>query len=569
MSTASETAAPDEATASADATAPRAENKGPRWAVLVVAGLCALTLALRALIGLRSGVWRDEAQLLFIVDEPSWAAMLDFLRQHESHPPLFYAVMRVWLSITGGSDAAALALPIVLGGALVPALYVVGTRLLSWRAGLLAAAAAAVSPILAGVGAMARPYSLLPLLTLAGTYALVRAIQRGGRLRWAGYAAAMLALVYTHNWGWLVLAAHWVALALCLWRGVPRPRVAVLRGWAGAQAAVAIGYLAWLPSFRYQTAHAGYSPFHVFGRIDSPSDVATGLLVLAVMLLSATLLPFASSAIPAAAVGWALLVTVLAVVVGRRPRESRRRPPGARTAVTIIAATPLVAMGVAVLLSPRSDLLVPQCLAMLAPLLLLLVAGALARSYEMGQRRLATVAAAALLAGYAALLVPLYQDARSNARELAAAVAAQAAPSDLLVVTPWWLASPFNRYYSPPTEQLDFPALTRVGAIPYDDEIRRLRDPDTLVEAERRIEAGQGAGRRLWFVSATDATPCKDAPCQAKILASTNFSQVGDLRAGQLRAYVERLYGPPVRCETHAEAGARLESLTACLFQPS
>src|SRR3954467_11221049 len=31
----------------------------------------------------------------------------------------------------------------------------------SWRAGLLAAAAAAVSPILAGVGAMARPYSLL------------------------------------------------------------------------------------------------------------------------------------------------------------------------------------------------------------------------------------------------------------------------------------------------------------------------------------------------------------------------------------------------------------------------
>ncbi len=550
--------------------APCGEQGSPLGRSSWSAGLCVLTLALRALISLRSGVWRDEAQLLFIVGEPSWAAMLDFLRQHESHPPLFYAVMRVWCSITGGSDAAALALPIVLGGALVPALYVVGTRLLSWRAAACSRPRPRrVSPILAGVGATARPYSLLPLLTLAGTYALVRAIQWGGRLRWAGYAAAMLALVYTHNWGWLVLAAHWVALAVCLWRGVPRPRPAVLRGWAGAQAAVALGYLAWLPSFRYQTAHAGYSPFHVFGRIDSPSDVATGLLVLAVMLLSATLLPFASSAIPAAAVGWALLVTVLAVVVGRRPRGTRRRPPGARTAVTIIAATPLAAMAVAVLLSPRSDLLVPQCLAMLTPLLLLLVAGALARSYEMGQRRLATGAAVALLAGYAALLVPLYQDARSNARELAAAVASQAAPSDLLVVTPWWLASPFNRYYSPPTEQLDFPALTRVGAIPYDDEIRRLRDPDTLAEAERRIEAGHEAGRRLWFVSATDATPCKDAACQAKILASTNFSQVGDLRAGQLRAYVERLYGPPVRCETHAEAGARLESLTACLFQPS
>ena len=70
---------------------------------------------------------------------------------------------------------------------------------------------------------MVRPYSLLPLLALAATYALVRAIDVGGWRRWAGYAAAVLALVYTHNWAWLVLAGQWVALAVCLWRGVQRP----------------------------------------------------------------------------------------------------------------------------------------------------------------------------------------------------------------------------------------------------------------------------------------------------------------------------------------------------------
>jgi mannosyltransferase len=545
--------------------APPAADRAPRWVVAALAALCAVTVALRSLIGLRGGLWRDEAQQLFIVDERSWGAMLDFLRLNESHPPLFYAVLRLWTSLAGGSDAAALALPIALGGALVPALYTVGRRLLSWRVGLLAAALGALSPPLAAHGAMARPYALLPLLTLGATYALIRAVELGGSWRWAGHAAASLALVYTHNWGWLVVGAHWVALAVCLRRGVGRSRAAVLRGWAGAQAALAIGYLPWLPSFVHQSAHAGYSPNNLLDGVDSPAAAPT-LILLLIALLSGTLLPWGSNAIAAAAVFWALSVSALAVVASRPEPVDGRHPTVGRTALTVAAVTPLAAMTAAVVLSARSDLLVPHCLAMLAPLLLLLVAAALDRWREAGPRGLAAVAAAALLAGYAAML-PAYLPARSDAREVAATVAAQAAPSDLVVVTPWWLASPFTRYYAGVGERLDFPGLTEVRAVPYDDEIRRLRDPQALAEAQRRVAAAHAAGRRLWFVTRTGAPGCADADCRAKIESSRNYPEVGELRAGQLREAVVRLYGRPVRCETPTQVRARLESLTACLFE--
>jgi hypothetical protein len=178
------------------------------------------------------------------------------------------------------------------------------------------------------------------------------------------------------------------------------------------------------------------------------------------------------------------------------------------------------------------------------------------------------VGAAALLAGYAALLPPLYEAPRSNARELARAVAARAGPSDLVIVTPWWLASSFNRYYLPSTEQIDFPALSRVGLTPYDDEARRLADPAAMAEAERRIAATRAAGRRIWFVTEPGAKACSDATCEGTRIDFHDYIQVGNLRAAQLSAYVTSQYGPPEQCETDTPVPPRLEILAACLFVP-
>jgi hypothetical protein len=236
----------------------------------------------------------------------------------------------------------------------------------------------------------------------------------------------------------------------------------------------------------------------------------------------------------------------------------------------VLVVTPFAALGAALLLSVHTNLLLPYCLVALAPLLLLLVAAGVERWWAV--RALAWFAGAAtvaLIVGYALMLPAVYQEPRSNARDVAGQVAGEAAHSDLLVFGQWWLASSFNRYYPLSTEQIDFPALARMGAVPYDDAARRIADPAAFTEAERRLAAGRAAGRRVWIMTEGKLIDCPDAACETKTLASPDFAVVAALRTAQLRAFVTRLYGPPVRCLTATKDSGRLESLDACLYAPT
>src|SRR5260221_13875552 len=93
--------------------------------------LSMLALFVRVSIAARGGLWRDEALFLFVTRSSSWTAMMDFLRFHESQPPLFYLLMRGWLSLTAGSERTAVVLPLLFGVALIPLMYGVGASLFS------------------------------------------------------------------------------------------------------------------------------------------------------------------------------------------------------------------------------------------------------------------------------------------------------------------------------------------------------------------------------------------------------------------------------------------------------
>ena len=142
---------------------------------IMLASFTILGLVLRVGLAGRSGLWCDEVQFLWVVRMPTLEAMIDFLWHHKSHPPLFYILMRGWLGIFGDSVPAALSLPILLGTALIPAIYYVASRVFSSYTGLIAASFVTVSPVLANHSGQARPYSLLSLLCLMSVYLLCAA----------------------------------------------------------------------------------------------------------------------------------------------------------------------------------------------------------------------------------------------------------------------------------------------------------------------------------------------------------------------------------------------------------
>ena len=128
----------------------------------------ALLIALAAVLRFwrlrHQGFWFDEANTSQEVHF-TLGQMLTLLKHYESTPPLYYGVAWVWARIFGFGEVGLRSLSAVCGVLVVPVSYALGWKLFSRRAGLIAAALAATSPLLIWYSQEARAYELAVLLT--------------------------------------------------------------------------------------------------------------------------------------------------------------------------------------------------------------------------------------------------------------------------------------------------------------------------------------------------------------------------------------------------------------------
>ncbi len=219
-----------------------------RWGLL---GAILLGAGTR-LVGLAAeSIWLDEATSILL-------AKLDLLElvrttAQDIHPPVYYALLHVWLAL-GEGEFAVRSLSAFAGILAIPFLYQLGRALYDERAGLIAALLLAVSPLHIWYSQEARMYALVTLLTLAGSYWLWQALQRGRGVFWLAYALSMSLALYTHYHAvFVILAVN--AFALLRWALLPaKPG---LRGWFLAQVAVVLLFLPWLPVLLDQVATGG------------------------------------------------------------------------------------------------------------------------------------------------------------------------------------------------------------------------------------------------------------------------------------------------------------------------
>lgn len=163
-----------------------------------------------------SCLWFDE---LFSVHAArhTWGELWRFVAADLIHPPLFYALLKVWTA-TGGESLQWLRLfPFVASvAALVPLLLLARELKLGTAATNVALLVAAVNGYLIKYAQEVRMYGLLLLLTLTSLWLFARLLNREDRAR--GLFVALffvnLLLVYTHYYGWLVVACEAAFLAL-------------------------------------------------------------------------------------------------------------------------------------------------------------------------------------------------------------------------------------------------------------------------------------------------------------------------------------------------------------------
>ncbi len=219
-------------------------TKGPpRW--MVPAALIALAALLRLTWLGRESLWYDEVVVARISQAPL-GEILSGRAGDLGNPPGFFALARLWRLAVGGSEAALRLLPALIGIASVALFYGFAREVLSRRAGRLATAFIALSPVHLYLSQELRMYSLLFLVTVALLWAAWRYARTGSRLALLGYGAAAVAGLYTHYYSGLVIAA------VNVWVLLGRSDLRRKGLWLGAQAAVALLFLPWVPRFLHQ-----------------------------------------------------------------------------------------------------------------------------------------------------------------------------------------------------------------------------------------------------------------------------------------------------------------------------
>ncbi|HEX8075329.1 MAG TPA: glycosyltransferase family 39 protein [Thermoleophilaceae bacterium] len=304
--------------------------------------LTRMQLALLALVAAGAAVrfstldvqsfWLDEGITVRLL-RTDLLGMLGDVPRSEQAPPLYYVLAWLWTRPFGTGEVGVRSLSALLGTATVPIAFAAGRRLLSERAGVIAAALAAFSPLLVWYSQEARSYALLVPLAGLTIVLFLRALEpapvagapaEGPRALWAWAAVAALALA-THYFALFLVAPQ--ALLLLM-------RAASRRAAARAVAAVAIVGAALLPLAIHQAGHGG-----------AKFIGGTPLATRAVQIPKQFLVGYDSPAeVPITLVAALLAALALFLVVTRADAVERRR-------AGIVALLAAVAVGVPLLLS--------------------------------------------------------------------------------------------------------------------------------------------------------------------------------------------------------------------------
>ncbi|GAX42414.1 hypothetical protein NIES4075_34150 [Tolypothrix sp. NIES-4075] len=130
------------------------------------------------------------------------------------HPPLYYAMVRLWAQVFGDSPARLRSLSAAIGLLIFQSVYWLCLELFeSPIVGWVAIALMAVSPLEIFFAQEARQYGLWMVTILVCSAALLRSIRRETFLNWAIYALTLAVGLYTHLFTALVAMAHGIYVA--------------------------------------------------------------------------------------------------------------------------------------------------------------------------------------------------------------------------------------------------------------------------------------------------------------------------------------------------------------------
>jgi len=436
--------------------------------VLAGAAVVVLAAGLRLWELTAKSLWFDETVSVFLASQPL-ERVLALVVANDTHPPLHYLMLHFWMAFFGSGEAAVRSLSVLISVPVVAVTWAFGRRLVGTGPALFAALLVAVAPSQVAAGQEARMYGLLTLTALLSWWALWAAVVGsgmrgngdilGGRKAWATYAVATAAMLYTHYFGFFVVASQGIYLV-----GLrPASRGAWRRPILGMLGAMIL-FLPWMPTLAMQLSGGRAWPEHrqplswnlpvdtlaamTVGRpVVGPVAGPVGPGGIKVGPLNGDRAPVqATGALAALGFAAVLALSALGAVHRRIPRDAR----------VLFLCAGLLPLALALGASLVRNVYAPRYLLFITPPLALLVAAG-AAALAAGPNRLLRAAGLLLMV---LVLIPnavgtaaFYRQPRLDVfdwRLVSRTLAEQARPDDAIAFLPGFSKIPVNYYFRGP-----------------------------------------------------------------------------------------------------------------------
>ena len=227
-----------------------------RWSsiliAIVVAGDVVAGVVLRFLT--TSKLWLDEAQSVNIAAQPL-SQLVHYLR-NDGAPPLYYAMLHVWMGVVGTSDGDVRALSGVISVIGIGLTYFAARAWFESKTAAIATAVVAILPFTVYFGTETRMYALVMTLATGLLWVVRRHLDRPRIGTATGIALLAAALLYTQYWALYLLFLVAVLAVVRWWRqrsAGDRPDYLML----GSLVVGLILWVPWLPIFNEQRLHTG------------------------------------------------------------------------------------------------------------------------------------------------------------------------------------------------------------------------------------------------------------------------------------------------------------------------
>jgi hypothetical protein len=468
-----------------------APGRGVPTAGAVAAG-AAIAVAVVLRFTARSPLWLDEAQTVTIARLP--LRHLASALRHDGGPPLYYALLHVWMRMFGTGVLAVRSLSALLGLAVLPVVWRLGHRIggrdTAWSAALLLAS----SPFAVRYSTENRMYALVMLLSLVGVLVVLRSLERPTVGAGVAVAAVTALLLYSHYWCMYLVAAAVLLLLAHAWR-VPGDRLATKRTLIGIGGGV-VAFVPWLPVFFFQSAHTS-TPWSV-----EPTFAG----------LASAVAQYGGGD---SSVGWILgLLLFLLVILGVFGKATSdggillRARPRARASrlAAIIVLTMLIALAGCVI---SASAIAPRYTSVVFALWIVLAALGLETLASLQTRRvvLAVIVVLGLVASIGVIRSP-----RTEAGVVAAAIRSGVHPGDVVVYCPDQLGPAVSRLLPAGILQYTYPKLAQPQLVDWIDYRANI---DLVSGTTFAAEVNGLAGFHDIWVVWSDAYRGTEAPCAA------------------------------------------------------